>query len=280
MRRRHVLQAGLWAALAAACGRQERSPAAARAVPPLPSVEPAPSLGPPGSVGPAPSLEPAPSRQPTPARSHAPVAPGPRHDGAAVEIRHGDRAGSQIALTFHGAGDAKLALALLAAAERDNAKVTVLAVGRWLADHPSLARRILDGGHELGNHTYTHPALARLSATDAYDEIRWCADVLRKLTGSPGAWFRPSGTPRSSPRILAAAGRAGYRRALAYDLDPRDYADPGAHAVAARVAAGIRPGAVVSLHLGHEGTVAALPRILEVLQRRGLSAVTASELLA
>jgi peptidoglycan/xylan/chitin deacetylase (PgdA/CDA1 family) len=220
-----------------------------------------------------------PTAAPSSAPSERPSSTASGTTDAPVEVLHGDRGKAQVALTFHGAGDPKIAESLLTEAERAGAKVTVLAIGQWLLDNPSLADRILGGGHELGNHTYTHPALARLGAAAAYDEIRRCADVLQKQTGSPGSWFRPSGTPRSTARILAAAGRAGYRHVLAYDLDPLDYTDPGGDLVRKRVAAGVRKGGIVSLHLGHAGTLAALPGILDDLHRQGLTAVTATELL-
>lgn len=185
-----------------------------------------------------------------------------------------------MALTFHGAGDPRLATALLAEVERAAARVTVLAVGTWLEANPMMARRVLDGGHELGNHTQTHPALHRLDGAACYHEIDDCRQVLQRLTGDPGRWFRPSGTPHATPLIAAAAGRAGYRTSLGYDVDPRDYADPGATAVRDRILSAVRPGSIVSLHLGHAGTVAALPEILGGLQAKGLRAVTVGALLA
>ncbi len=206
--------------------------------------------------------------------------PTPAAAGPAVEISHGPRTAAGVALTFHGAGDPKLAAALLDEVARAGARVTVLAVGRWLEAYPAMARRILDGGHELGNHTLTHPSLRRLGAAACYGEIAGCGRVLRKLTGTSGRWFRPSGTPHTTPLISAAAGRAGYRTSLSYDVDPRDYADPGAAAVRDRTLAGISPGSIVSLHLGHPGTVAALPAILDGLRGRGWRALTVSGLLA
>lgn len=195
------------------------------------------------------------------------------------EVSHGPRDRPRIALTFHGQGPADLASRLLAVLGEAGTRVTVLAVGTWLDEQPDLAGRFLRDGHELGNHTQTHPALAELSEPGAYAEIAACAERLRRLTGSPGAWFRPSQTPRSTAVIRAAAVRAGYRTCLAYDVDGLDYTDPGADAVAGAVLAGCRPGSIVSLHLGYASTVAALPRVLSGLRERGLAPVTATELL-
>jgi peptidoglycan/xylan/chitin deacetylase (PgdA/CDA1 family) len=185
-----------------------------------------------------------------------------------------------VALTFHGQGDPGQAIALLTELERAGARGTVLAVGSWLAAQPAMARRILDGGHELGNHTQNHAAISTMDPAAAYAEINTCAQTLRRLTGSIGTWFRPSQTQYSTPTIRAQAARVGYRTCLSYNLDSLDYTDPGAAAVTGTVSTGIRPGSIVSLHFGHAGTVAAMPQILATLSRLGLTAVTMTELMS
>jgi len=118
-----------------------------------------------------------------------------------------------------------------------------------------------------------------LSPPAAREEIRRGAQALRDATGSAGWWFRPSGTPHSTPTIREAAGRSGYPRCVAYDVDPQDYRDPGPAQVVSRTLAQVRPGSIVSLHLGHVGTVQALPRILAGLVAKELVPETLSRLL-
>jgi peptidoglycan/xylan/chitin deacetylase (PgdA/CDA1 family) len=219
------------------------------------------------------------SAAPTATASAQSAAPAATPGSPAIEITHGPASASGVALTFHGAGDIGLATKLLGELEAAGARVTVLAVGQWLDQEPAMAKRILDGGHELGNHTYRHLTMPQLTEIVDESEITRCADVLRRLTGSAGRWFRPSGTAHASPAILEAAGRAGYVTSLSYDVDPEDYADPGAAAVTARVLAAVRAGSIVSLHLGHVGTVQAMPAILDGLRSRGLPVVTMSELM-
>ncbi|QMU79185.1 polysaccharide deacetylase family protein [Streptacidiphilus sp. PB12-B1b] len=213
------------------------------------------------------------------------AAPGPAGlprlaAGLPFEIGTGPRDRPAVALTFHGQGDPAIAGSLLAEAERAGARVTVLAVGSWLDEQPQMARRILDGGHELGNHTQNHGAISTMSADDAYQEIARCAQRLTRLTGTPGRWFRPSQAQDCTATVAAQARRAGYAHCLSYDLDSLDYTDPGPDAVTRTVLDAVRPGSVVSLHFGHTGTVAALPAILDGLHQRGLRAVTTSELLS
>jgi peptidoglycan/xylan/chitin deacetylase (PgdA/CDA1 family) len=226
----------------------------------------------------SPTLTAGPSRSPSPPAPAAPTSPG-RKNQAGPDITHGPIRGAKIALTFHGAGDPALLTRLLADVAAARAKVTVLAVGQWLAGRPAMAHQILDGGHELGNHTWSHQTLPRLDARHTGTEIERAAAELHRLTGSIGTWFRPSGTPHSTAPIRRAAGRVGYGACLAYDLDPLDYTDPGPAAIVRRVRGQIRPGSIVSLHLGHPETIAAMPGILRALDERGLVAVTASDLL-
>jgi peptidoglycan/xylan/chitin deacetylase (PgdA/CDA1 family) len=212
-----------------------------------------------------------PARSPGPGGSRPP-APGP-------DVTHGPRSRPAVALTFHGDGRASIVRDMLTVLARAQAKVTVLAIGRWLAAEPFLAALVRDAGHELGNHTWSHQTMPRLPVGAVREEVDRAATEIAKLTGSPGRWFRPSGTPYSTPAIRAAAVAAGYGACLGYDVDPFDYTDPGPAAIVRSLARSVRPGSIVSLHLGHPGTLAALPAVLGHLHDRGLAPVTASDLL-
>ncbi|MEW2485400.1 polysaccharide deacetylase family protein [Streptomyces sp. NPDC048411] len=260
--RRSTLRAGAGAALtgvlAAGCA-DERGVVTTSAK--TPATTPATTPG--GAKPPAPRPAPAPHRFP----------------GQPVLIDHGPRHRARVALTFHGQGDPAIARTVLAEVERAHARITVLAVGSWLDEHPDMARRILDGGHDLGNHTQHHADISAMGEAEAYAEITGCAQRLRRLTGSIGTWFRPSRTQYATPLVQRLAQRAGYPHVLSYDVDSLDFTSPGAAAVTRKVAGEIRNGSVVSLHFGYADTVAALPVLLTEIDRRGLRAVTTTELL-
>ena len=99
--------------------------------------------------------------------------------------------------------------------------------------------------YEFANHTYTHPTFGSLSREAMLDEVERCRDVLVRLTGGPGAAFRPSGTDdgTTSPgdQALSVAMEAGYATVLGYDVDPLDYQDPGAAAITQRTLAAVKP---------------------------------------
>jgi peptidoglycan/xylan/chitin deacetylase (PgdA/CDA1 family) len=195
------------------------------------------------------------------------------------EVVRGPADRPAVALTFHGQGSPAQAEAVLGELENGGARATVMAVGTWLAANPTIAKRILDGGHELGNHTQNHGPISQMSEAQAYAEIDGCAQVLRRLTGSIGTWFRPSQTQYSTAGIRAQAQKVGYPTCLSYDLDSLDYTDPGTAAIVGNVTSAARNGSIVSLHFGHAGTVEAVPQILAGLAAHGLKPVTMTELM-
>jgi peptidoglycan/xylan/chitin deacetylase (PgdA/CDA1 family) len=188
-----------------------------------------------------------------------------------------------VALTFHTDGSEDLAGRLVEELARTATPVTCFMVGRWLDAHPSWATRLHQAGHELANHTYTHPTSGRLTGSALQADITRCRDALVRLTGSPGRFFRVSGTDDGvtlpTPTILAASVAAGYTELAGYDVDPADYQDPGSAQVVSRTLAAVKPGSIVSLHFGHAGTVEAVPQILAGLHQRGLQPVTLTDLL-
>jgi peptidoglycan/xylan/chitin deacetylase (PgdA/CDA1 family) len=233
-------------------------------------------------AGPPPTTAPAPATTTTVAPTTATAPPGPRFVVRGPDPAPG--APGRVALTFHTDGRVDLARQLVDGLRRGGATATCFIVGRWLDANPSWAGELRDAGFELANHTYTHPDSGALTAGALEADIARCRDVLVRLTGSPGRFFRPSGTDDGTstpgPSIMAAAAAAGYPDVVGFDVDPFDYRDPGTAAVTRRTLEAARPGSIISLHFGHAGTVAALPGILAGLQARGLATVTLGSLLA
>ena len=140
--------------------------------------------------------------------------PGPRRRApstpptAARFVVSGPNDHDRVALTFHTNGDLGLVDELLGVLAARRVHVTMFIVGNWLDANPDMAARIAAGGHEFANHTYTHPTFGDLSRDAMLDEIVRCRDVLVRLTGGPGAFFRPSGTDDGT----TSPERAGARR--------------------------------------------------------------------
>ena len=204
----------------------------------------------------------------------------PTANAAMADIQHGSRSVKKVALTFHGAGAPDYADPLLKLFKSTGIKVSIFAVGTWLVKEPTVASRIIDEGHDLGNHTMTHTQMKTISAKRVDSEISGCANELTKLIGNHGAWFRPSGTQISTPTIRKAALKYGYGQCISYEVDSQDFMDVSKATMVSNVMNNIKNGSIVSMHLGHKVTLAAMPTILEKLHAQGLTPVTLTELLS
>ena len=200
--------------------------------------------------------------------------------GPATFVPNGPRSVPKVALTYHANGDVGLATRMLDAMKQRGVHATVFGVGSWMEQNPRLVARMLDEGHEVANHTWSHPTMGPLGRATIASEITRCAEVLSSLTGSISPWFRPSGIQVPTKLILEEAGKAGYRTSVGYDVDSLDFQDPGAAAVVANVKATVQPGSIISVHFGHTDTLAALPDLLDMLAAKGLAPVTVGQLLA
>jgi peptidoglycan-N-acetylglucosamine deacetylase len=190
----------------------------------------------------------------------------------------GGRHGRYVALTFDD-GPSMYTPRVLRLLRRARARATFFVIGSRAAARPDLVRaESLLGA--VGNHTWTHPRLVRLARRDVIRQLlRTQAAIVRATGGVRPILFRPPygvGTPAES-----AAVHALRLVDVRWSLDSLD-SRPGATraSVVRNVLAGLRPGAIVLLHDIHARTVAALPRILRALRRRGLTPVTIPELVA
>jgi len=216
-----------------------------------------------------------------PTSSHSPVLPSPTIStiSSNSDISNSLTKTKNVALTFHGAGDAKYAKAILDEIKNAGVGITVMAVGTWVVEQPQWAKRIIAEGHDLGNHTMTHPAMIHLNSARANSEISRCTRAIRAAVGEDPKWFRPSGTPISNSTIRAAANSNGFNQCITYNVDSLDYTDPATSVVVKSVLDVVKGGDIISLHLGHAVTTKALPAIIEGISAKKLSMTTISGLL-
>ena len=156
---------------------------------------------------------------------------------------------------------------------RRRVAATFFLTGRFVRANPALARTI--GSHfVVGNHTWSHPPLTQLSSSAVSLEIRRGAQAIRRATGrDPRPLFRfPYGD--ADGRTLRIANDLGYV-AVGWSVDSAGWL-PGQTVSGAvrRVAAGLRPGAIVLMHIGAPIDTRALPAVLDLIRRRGYAFTT------
>ncbi|HUR75441.1 MAG TPA: polysaccharide deacetylase family protein [Sporichthya sp.] len=164
-------------------------------------------------------------------------------------------------------------LAMLRAAD---ALATWFPLGEVVSDSPERLRAIAEAGHEIGNHSWSHPQLTATSNGQIETQISRTADLIDKLLGTRPTLVRP---PYGAiNKRVAAELRQLNAPAILWDVDPLDWKYRNSDRVYRSVMSQVRPGSIVLLHDIHPTTVAAMPRILRALANRGYTFVTVSEL--
>jgi cellulose synthase/poly-beta-1,6-N-acetylglucosamine synthase-like glycosyltransferase/peptidoglycan/xylan/chitin deacetylase (PgdA/CDA1 family)/spore germination protein YaaH len=193
----------------------------------------------------------------------------------------------QVALTFDDGPDPKWTPLILDILKAANVKAAFFLVGQNAEEYPDLVRRIVEEGHEIGNHTYYHPNLALCWPEHVRIELNATQLLLETITGRSTTLFRPPYAADTSPSKISELTPLQLAQDLGYlvvleNIDPQDWARPGADVILQRVKQQRRDGSIILLHDAggdREQTVEALPRILDYLKTRGDSIVSLSTLL-
>jgi peptidoglycan/xylan/chitin deacetylase (PgdA/CDA1 family) len=187
--------------------------------------------------------------------------------------------GPFIAMTFDDGPSAKLTPELLDILAQHHIHATFFVIGKNVVDHPEILQRAAREGHEIGNHSWSHPAFAKMRDESVRAELQKTDDAIRAAIGTRPVLMRPpygSITARQKHWINA---EFGYRIIL-WDVDPLDWKRPGAAVVTSRIVRETRSGSIILSHDIHPGTIQAMPAAFDQLQAKGFKFVTVSELIA
>ena len=218
-----------------------------------------------------------PSAAPQPAATATPPPPSATTPAISFSAVHVD--GPYIAMTFDDGPSEKLTPELLDILAHYHIHATFFVIGKNAADHPEILQRAVREGHEIGNHSWSHPAFAKMSDDKVRAELQKTDDAIRAALGGRPVLMRPpygSITARQKKWINA---EFGYRTIL-WDVDPLDWKRPGPAVVTHRIVTETRPGSIILSHDIHPGTIKAMPATFEQLQTKGFKFVTVSELIA
>jgi len=185
----------------------------------------------------------------------------------AVKSAAGDRT---VALTFDDGPHPELTPRLLDILEREKISATFFVIGSCAVHCPDIVRRAFGAGHEIGNHTWSHPVLTRVSLARAAEEISRTDALLNDLTGDvPNTIRPPYGAMNDRLSELALP-----RPLILWDVDTLDWRNRSASAI--ERAAITSDGGIVLLHDINPTTVKALPAIIRNFKSRGYRFVTIS----
>jgi len=193
----------------------------------------------------------------------------------------------EVALTFDDGPDPEWTPKILDVLKAAKIKAAFFLVGVNAERYPNLVRRIVDEGHEIGNHTYYHPNLALCWPEHIRLELNATQLLIQTLTGRATTLFRPPYAADTQPARLAELTPLQIAQDQNYlvvleNIDPQDWARPGADVILQRVKQQRHDGNIILLHDAggdRSQTLEALPRIIEYLQARNDTIVPLSKLL-
>ncbi len=187
--------------------------------------------------------------------------------------------GPYIALTFDDGPSAKLTPKLLDLLATHHIKVTFFLIGENVAEHPEIVAREVREGHEVANHSWSHPNFGKMGDDGVRSQIQRTDNAIKSAAGVAPTLLRPpygSITPRQKKWINQEFGH----KIVLWDVDPLDWRRPGSNVVCARIVKNTRAGSIVLAHDIHPGTIDAMPCVLKELEAKGFKFVTVSELIS
>ena len=187
-----------------------------------------------------------------------------------------ERPEDTLAISFDASWGGDKTLRLLDILDEYGVKTTFFLVDIWVKNYPDLVREIAARGHEIGNHSTTHPHMSQLDEQQISEELATQAAHVQALTGTKPTLFRPPYGDYND-RLIRTARAQGYE-AIQWSVDSQDWKNRGTEDVVNR-AKKAQSGDIVLFHNDAEFTVDALPTILEDYKARGLQIVPVSQIL-
>jgi peptidoglycan/xylan/chitin deacetylase (PgdA/CDA1 family) len=202
----------------------------------------------------------------------------PQSTAPSVIVSNGSLQQKEIALTFDAGSDA-IGIGILDVLKKHNVKATFFLTGSWANKFPSYAKRMADEGHDIGNHTYSHPDAVKTNTNVFVQDIIKAEEAIKRATGiTPRPYFRfPFGSYNAD--ALKAVGGAGYPYSIQWTIDTIDWQQPAVEVIVSRIQTGASNGDIILMHIGGINTPEAVDRVIPILKSMGYNLVTLTELL-
>ena len=194
-----------------------------------------------------------------------------------IPIYYVDTAEKVCALSFDAAWGNEQTNTLLDILDRYEVKSTFFLVGQWVDKYTEDVKEIAARGHDVGNHSATHPHMAQLSAGDQQQEIEDCNKAVEALTGSCPTLFRAPYGEYDNKLVSGLKERGMY--CVQWNIDSLDWKDPSPGEMVSRVKEKLCPGSIILMHNGAKNTPEALPQIIEAIRGEGYTIAPVSKLI-
>ena len=187
------------------------------------------------------------------------------------------RADKKAAISFDAAWGNEDTELLIKILEEYNVKTTFFVVGQWVDKYPESVKQLYDAGHEIMNHSNTHPHYTKMTAEKIKEEALICDEKIQKITGvKPFLTRVPYGDYDN--KVVTALKEIGHYT-IQWDVDSLDWKNPSPDEIVKRVTDKVTDGSIVLFHNAAMNTPKALPQILKNLQDKGFEIIPISEII-
>ena len=192
-------------------------------------------------------------------------------------FRSVERDDKVLAISFDASWGADKTISILDILDEHDVKTTFFLVGGWVDKYPDMVKEIVARGHEIGNHSDTHPHMSQLSESAIKDELRIMSDKVEKLTGVRPTLFRPPYGDYNN-RVIEVARAEGYE-CVQWSIDSLDWKGRGTEDIIKQCTYRVDDGDIVLFHNDSNDIVNALPTVIKHYQGLGYTIIPVSELL-
>lgn len=200
------------------------------------------------------------------------------NDEREIPIYYVDTDKKVCALSFDAAWGNEQTETLLDILDRYRVKSTFFLVSSWVDSYPESVRDIDSRGHDIGNHSASHPHMATLDPDRQKEEIDACNAAVQKITGKTPTLFRPPYGEYDNSVVRTVRDDCGMY-CIQWNIDSLDWKDPAPDDMIARIKEKLCPGSIILMHNGAKNTPEALPGIIEMIQDEGYTIVPISQLI-
>ena len=183
----------------------------------------------------------------------------------------------QVAISFDAAWGDEQTNQLLDILDEEDVKATFFLVGDWVDNFPDDVKEIASRGHDVGNHSDTHPHMPQLDISGETDEIRKCNEKIEAITGHAPTLFRAPYGDYNNDVVRTVKSLGMY--CVQWDVDSLDWKDPTPEQMCQNVLSKVKDGSIVLMHNGAKNTPAALPSIIEGIKDKGYEIVLIKDLI-
>lgn len=188
-----------------------------------------------------------------------------------------ERADKVLSISFDAAWGGAQTMDILDILDEYGVKTTFFLVGIWVERYPELVKEIIARGHEIGNHSTSHPQMSKLSEEKIREELKITSDRVQQLTGVRPTLFRPPYGDYND-KVVTVSRAEGYE-CVQWNVDSLDWKNRGTQDLISQATKNNKPGDIVLFHNDSQYIVEALPTILKTYQNAGFTIIPVSEIL-